>query len=278
MLLVSSLTIPTYAIDDTAKCTSHNFAEMFEIAENADGYIAEDIAHELYEAFQSEPIGFVNAATKLSPTSLANTADLLVYYAGYFNLDEFESNINSFKINHNLTEAEQLVVDAILQAIEKQRSMPIEGSASELPPAPKFSPVFLQTLIDSHIEINNFEDEEFMETLNTVYHADPSTFSSIVGTLPASQIQTIANGIALECAKNNMEVASINGITLTDEQVDTLDTIEKTIESKEVFPKEKTKKPSVKKKFQLQDHPKSRQLELSCIKEISLVGKYQLLM
>ena len=96
-----------------------NTAELFSLLGHTDGAGTEDLSYELYQAFQAAPRDFIGAAAELSDDDLAEMAQFLVYYAGYFDLVDFRNQVISCG-DDMLTDSEQRVIEKILQRVDEK--------------------------------------------------------------------------------------------------------------------------------------------------------------
>lgn len=96
-----------------------NTAELFSLLGHTDGAGSEDLSYELYQAFQAAPRDFIGAAAELSDDDLAEMAQFLVYYAGYFDLVNFRNQVISCG-DDMLTDSEQRVIEKILQRVDEK--------------------------------------------------------------------------------------------------------------------------------------------------------------
>ena len=223
-ILCVSFCVPVFATQDQGDDFSAdlsngtNVSELFSLLGNTDGSETEDLAYELYQAFETNPVEFINAAAELQNDDLTTMADLLVYFAGYFDLDDFKEQVISCEADP-LTEAEQRVCEELLGQISlRQNQMVVNEPVEELPAVPKYNPYFLEKLISSHVSSNNFEDEEFFETLSDVFVEDPATFSAVTEDISRVAQDAIVSGVAEACVNSGKVLSQANEGDLTDEQ------------------------------------------------------------
>ena len=78
-----------------------------------------------------------------------------MYFAGYFDLDDFKEQVTSHK-GDMLTESEQKVIEELLQEIDFQKNKVADvGPVEELPEVQKYNPYFLEKLVSAHVDNDN---------------------------------------------------------------------------------------------------------------------------
>ena len=101
LILSFSLCVSVFAAQDQGEdfgaesISGANITELFSLLGNTDGSGSEDLAYKLYQAFDTNPREFISAAAELQNDDLTTMVDLLVYFAGYFDLDDFEEQVIS---------------------------------------------------------------------------------------------------------------------------------------------------------------------------------------
>lgn len=216
-IMMLSLGVSASAKDDL----SQNYEGLFSLIGHTDGAGSEDLSYDLYQAFEANPDEFISAAASLSNDEMKAMVELLVYFAGYIDLDDFRDKVVSCE-NTNLNAAEKGVVDEILYEIDAQMNETVSVEpAEELPEVPKYNPYFLEKLVSSHVASNNFEDEEFFETLSNVYIADPATFSAVLEDAPATAQDALISGVAQACVRtgNILSRESMGQLTAGQERI-----------------------------------------------------------
>lgn len=234
-ILCFSLYIPTLAAQEQGESSESNpfgeinISELFSLLGHTDGAETEDLSYELYQAFEANPSEFISAATELQNEDLAKMADLLVYFAGCSDLDEFREKVVSCE-NNVLTEAEQSVIDELIQKLNLEQNKTIDVvPAEELPEVPEYNPIFLEKLISAHVDNNVLEDEEFFETLSKVFIDDPATFSDVLKETDIDAKDIIVDGVAKACVKSGRVLPQENKGKLTEEQAIIISAVQKQI-------------------------------------------------
>lgn len=231
VILCISLCIPVFAAEEAEHFSEENISELFSLLGETDGFKTEDLSYELYQAFETNPKEFIETAVDLQDDKLSKMAELLVYFAGYFDLDDFKEQVISCK-DETLTESETRVVEKILQEIDFQQNKTIVvGPTEELPEAPKYNPYFLDKLISAHVANNNFEDEEFYETLSNVLIEDPAVFSNAIEEISVVAQNEIISGVAQACVDNRKTYNLEDTGSLTREQANIISKVQEQIDA-----------------------------------------------
>ena len=235
IVLCFSLCMPVLAIQDQEEPSEESVFSGTDISEllsslgDTDGSGTEDLSYELYQAFETNPSGFISAAAELQSDDLKAMAELLVYFAGYFDLDDFKEQVTSHK-GDMLTESEQKVIEELLQEIDFQKNKVADvGPVEELPEVQKYNPYFLEKLVSAHVDNDNLEDEEFFETLSDVFVEDPAVFSAVIANTSTVAQKAIVDGVAEVCSTNGKYAFSINDGKLTEEQAAIISAVQEQI-------------------------------------------------
>lgn len=199
MLLLVFMAAPGYAEKGV------NYSDMFNKAQQADGYVAEDVSIELVKAFYNSPLDFIKEASKLDGKQMEVVTDLLTYNACYNNFEKFEDEIGKLNRQSELTTQDKKVIDSILHKIDKCKA-DIKESES-LPkvdsrPAPEFNAETILSFINAHKQRGYGIDEELFASVGKAFRANPQLFAKTVSGLPEDDIKMIAKYIAYDCFKN----------------------------------------------------------------------------
>jgi hypothetical protein len=206
LIMILSMII---SLNDYANANT-NYDDLFNKVIVSDEAASEELSVNLGDAFSEDPLSFKGAASQLTDNNLNKVCLLLVSDFTYKNYGEFKKTIEKIEGGNQQSQDYKKVIDCIkdtIKLIDKNNTASSEPSS--LTKANIFNPDIILDLIKVNLDLNNYEDEEFNETITNAFKADPDLFVKTISSLPDSDLLSINKSIAKDCAKKNIKSIDI---------------------------------------------------------------------